>query len=230
MTNKNLDQSSLRKPLPLLCAPCIRWSANGPWAACQAGFEAVTKSNKTWNFSFHSYLLQGRWHKTRDNSTLSVWPCDVWSSTQPRFFSLWKRYAWVPVDGSNQDVAGTRERSREELIKAASLSPPPSCWLAMTQAQTDEYLIPSGVALDTTSANPKSSSSTIWNSMWKYLLTSGAHHIIFFFVKRRTRRGNVRGIRKCPICLLMPSAPISDFSKGDSSILETQCCLLTMML
>lgn len=135
--------------------------------------------NKTWNFSFRSFSLQGRWHKTRDNSTLSVWPCDVWNSTQPRFFSLWKRYAWVPVDGSNQDVAGTRERSRDELIKASSLSPPPSCWLVMTQAQTDEYLIPSGVALDTTSANPKSSSSTIWNSMWKYLLMSGAHHIIF---------------------------------------------------
>lgn len=141
------------------------------------------RSNKTWNFSFRSFSLQGRWHKTRDNSTLSVWPCDVWSSMQPRFFSLWKRYAWVPVDGSNQDVAGTRERSRDELIKAASLSPPLSCWLVMTQAQTDEYLIPSGVALDTTSANPKSSSSTIWNSIWKYLLMSGAHHIIFYLLK-----------------------------------------------
>ncbi len=157
----------------------------------RVGSVDYNRYNKTWNFLFSFFWLQ-RLHKTIDNSTLSVWPCDVWSSTQPRFFSLLKRYAWVPVDGSNQDVAGTRERSWEELIKAASLSPPPSCWLAMTQAQTDEYLIPSGVALDTTSANPKSSSTTIWN-VWKYLLASGAHHIISFFVKGGHSEGKQGG-------------------------------------
>lgn len=37
--------------------------------------------------------------------------------------------------------------------------------------------------------------------------------ILFFFFVKRTRRGKARGIRKCPICLLMPSAPFSDFQK-----------------
>lgn len=54
MTYKNSDQSSLRKPLPLLCALCIRWSANGPWAACQAGFEAATTIDLTRLETFRS--------------------------------------------------------------------------------------------------------------------------------------------------------------------------------
>lgn len=108
---------------------------------------------------------------------LSVWPYGIWSWTERRFSAPWKRTLesrWTGQSGCCRKKEALQRGSDQSVFFAAAVL------FTCDDTSIDWWIFdPIRVALDTSSANQKSS-NTIWSNVWTSAV-SGNWPIIFLF-------------------------------------------------